>query len=80
MLVSFSPELVEDAAGDREMIEMAAEEAKALEQQIKELEGRLKVDFILDLFLETYLEELSLFEKQNWGMKVVSSIRFTSLF
>lgn len=34
---------MKDAAGDREMAEMAAEEANTLEEQAKELEESLKV-------------------------------------
>lgn len=37
------PELVKDAAGDREMAEMAAEEVNMLEEQAEELEEGLKV-------------------------------------
>lgn len=43
MQLEEAKELANDSAGDREMIEMAGEEAKALEQQIKELEESLKV-------------------------------------
>ncbi|CAM6089921.1 unnamed protein product [Calypogeia fissa] len=43
MQLEEAKELAEDAAGDKEMLEMAAEETKALEQQIKEMEERLKV-------------------------------------
>lgn len=53
----YCAELADDAAGDKEMLEMAAEEAKALERQIKELEERLKVSFWIGYFLDFYLEE-----------------------
>ncbi|KAL3695834.1 hypothetical protein R1sor_009910 [Riccia sorocarpa] len=36
-------ELAQDAAGDKEMAEMAAEEIKSLEKQIVDLEGQLKL-------------------------------------
>ncbi|KAL2642451.1 hypothetical protein R1flu_010038 [Riccia fluitans] len=36
-------ELAQDASGDKEMAEMAAEEIKSLEKQIEELEGQLKL-------------------------------------
>jgi protein subunit release factor A len=50
-------ELAEDAAGDKEMMEMAAEEAKDLEQQIKDLEERLKVLLRLEFLYITAFEE-----------------------
>ena len=43
------PELVKDAAGDREMADMAAEEVKMLSQQAEELEEELKVKMFLRL-------------------------------
>jgi protein subunit release factor A len=41
------PELVKDAAGDREMADMAAEEVKMLSKEAEELEEALKVDMFL---------------------------------
>ena len=40
-------ELVKDAAGDREMADMAAEEVKALSKEAEELEEALKVNICL---------------------------------
>lgn len=40
-------EMAKDAAGDREMAEMAAEEANILAQQVEELEEQLKVYIFL---------------------------------
>lgn len=36
-------EMAKEAAGDRDMAEMAAEEAKLLAEEVKELEEKLKV-------------------------------------
>jgi hypothetical protein len=46
-LWEWMPELVKDAAGDGEMVDMAAEEVKMLLKEAEELEEALKVDMFL---------------------------------
>jgi protein subunit release factor A len=51
------PELVKDAAGDREMADMAAEEVKMLSKEAEELEEALKVDMFLKPWFLTLVNQ-----------------------
>ena len=48
-------EMVKDAAGDREMADMAAEEVRTLSRQAEELEEELKVNMFLNLVLSDFI-------------------------
>jgi hypothetical protein len=51
------PEVVKDAAGEREMADMAAEEVKMLSKEAEELKETLKVDMFLKPWFLTWVNQ-----------------------